>query len=352
MATAARRLGECWREDHLGGEQAEIFEDIANEIRATQGEDAVGATFLALSATLDDPRQRPNPTDAPDPWLATYRRLQARERDAITKALCERLLDASADSRTYHRAAHVCPLDSPRVAEVAASRLERAFHAGPIHMGGQSQVNLDLVALHWATLLAQRGQSQAAGKAACDLFARDTTSAQSFRWFDDERHVYALLALAASHAKCAAFAVRLTRAPCGESVECEGRVCSASAIDHEIDAWKTRAEDMQRDAGNQWQSFIPNPDHVLLGAAYAQGTTAKAFFARASRRFYEIVRTKGVECAFENSLFCNLPDDGGYAQVRDSACEIRVDDRAKRAGFPRARAKPPDPVLTIPLPTP
>jgi hypothetical protein len=296
----------------------QVLTDVLRQLSARKDDAGAAELLAALASTLPDPWAVND--DSEDPW-AIGAFTAADEVMALVKPkLCPTLLDPSAPSARWLRAARVCA-GTPEVADAAIARLAQAFRAWPPPVDHQPSGS----ALRWAVTFAARFTPAEAGAVGCEALQHDVRSGEAV--------TLARAAVAAAHLDCPAAGHAVG---CEALMACDGRRCAPSDLERELSEWL----DLKR-----WVR-APRAAPVLPGDAELSLITAKgaAFAARCDYEVVEVAKPPCGEakkagtpcsCGLAAAPRVELPLDGGWQQLPGTACEVRADDHARKVGFTR-----------------
>ena len=323
--------------------------ELVASIRETAGNQAVVAMVdrRARMFSYDEDAVSDNLWTFPrdDGWSVGFRRnLTDDEESGVAKTLCPVLSDPNTNPHTVLRAAQLCPIDAPGVAEAALGRFKAHLalpSAHPLVDRGVGS-NLAHMAFSLSAIAATRGFPKEAGYAACALVTTDERG---------RREEVALAVVAATQTRCPAVLRHLQSAVCPREDECSDPSCDSSRIYAALQRWLGEGAAALRDRYGVEKSYLPESRvGLLIAAARHLGPLPKWVGKRIARRSYGTQENDGPSCAHTQGSrgepcacdgargaewFCSLPVDGTYGRLGGYKCEVRADDAKKIVGFSR-----------------
>jgi hypothetical protein len=354
LADAADRILSCEESTDLfeatgrGAPTCGSVDELVSAIRETAGSQSVVALFDHWARTSSYKGDLGNDLwtfSRDDAWSTDFRRnLMGGEKSAVTQGLCPVLSDPTSAPRTTLRAAELCPIDAPGVAEAALTRFKSHLALPAEHplVGESAEAHLAHMVFSWSAIVAARGFPKEAGQAACALISTDERS---------RRVDTALAVVAATKTRCPPVLRHLQPAVCPRANECSDASCDSAQVYEALQRWLYDGVAAFQNRVAPQEDYPPESRvGLLVAAARHLGPLPKWVGKRFARRSYGTYESDAPSCKHSQGLrgepcscdvtkgldwFCSLPLDGSYGRLGAYNCEVRVDDAKKLVGFSR-----------------
>ena len=296
--------------------------ELVRAVREDDGNEAAIKLALTLSA-------REQWYGAFDAWHGALDALDDKDRTRVMKELCGALTakDAAPPAQ-YVRAARLCALDPPEVAEGALNVLRARLGRKYPENEDQAHAGVWERSLLWAAIVATEKRPTAAGALACA--AADKPSA-----LND-----AIVGTILGRTSTACEAVKSWPVPCGLMLDCEDHLCTHAELLGETSVWHdlvTAAPEKQREE----PAFVGGPRITLFAtyASYPGSPLPPAIAIPNARRFYPLAdpgedrpwchkaTDAGTPCRCNDLHFlarCELPET--ETRLKYAGCSVHFDD--------------------------
>jgi hypothetical protein len=190
------------------------------------------------------------------------------------------LSDPKSEPRITLRAAELCPIDAPGVAEAALTRFKAHLALPEKHplVGESAGAHLAHMAFSWAAIAAARGFPKEAGQAACALIGTDERS---------RRGDTALAVVAATKTRCPPVLRHLQTAVCPRMDECSDASCDSTRVYEALQRWLYDGAAAYQNRTAPQEDYQPESRvGLLITAARHLGPLPKWVGKRLARRDY------------------------------------------------------------------
>ena len=317
LSWSASRIIGCYQEP-ASQTFADLYRDLVVELRETEG---AGAVVRFLSEAAGD--QGDLNADA---WMTQLDGLPPADRALVLRSLCPTLRDEGSSAPRYIRAARLCDLADPAIADSALERVRKGFAA----VGGAG--TYEDVSFYLAAPIAMRSHRAEVAAASCAFLGKPVY---------DGRQTTAFQAIAAAKEPCPAVTGAIEHL-CDEKIDCDGGLCTEAMLRPALQAWLDQAGPL--DGGSRLWTSDMSPERAKLAAGWAQGPLPAGVMLSNARRGYAIDAGSGTPCLDPAAAgapchcdwtpraydLCTVPLDGG--RVVMSQCSFGVDDKKRIIG--------------------